>query len=123
MDLALFSITLNTNQLENMKSFYQALGCQFKSLNVDKGGVVQKTQIGNLEFALHSIGNAADVKKIPIMQLSLKVRDLDSIMGRVQAIPGVSVILDPSDMPEGRRSIILDPDGNSIDLTEERDTH
>lgn len=120
MDLALFCITINTNQLANMTSFYQALGCQFMTHQVEKGSSVQKTKIGNLEFALYSVGQISDVKRFPLMQLSLKVKNLDAIIKRIQEIPGITIILDPTIMPDGKRSIVLDPDGNSIDLTEER---
>lgn len=119
MDLALFSITLNTHQLDSMKSFYQALGCQFQTCQVDKGSAVHKTKIGTLDFSLYSVGTTHSGSRPPVMQLSLKVRDLDQIISRIRDLRGVTVILDPSEMPEGRRSIVLDPDGNSIDLTEE----
>ncbi len=118
MRLELSSITLNTNQLAAMLNFYEVLGCQFKKEQVDKGGVVLKAELGPIEFHLFSVGSSFPQSGAPRMQLALRVQGVSRIVEKLKGQPGVQVLLEPTDMLGEVRSIVLDPDGNSIDLSE-----
>lgn len=118
MRLELSSITLNTNQLAAMLNFYEVLGCQFKKEQVDKGGVVLKAQLGPVEFHLFSVGVSFPASGAPRMQLALRTQGVSQTVDKLKMLPGVQVLLEPTEMLGEVRSIILDPDGNSIDLSE-----
>lgn len=118
MRLELSSITLNTNQLAAMLNFYEVLGCQFKKEQVDKGGVVLKAQLGTIELHLFSVGSSVPQSSAPRMQLAMRVQGVSQIVDKLKGLPAAQVLLEPTEMVGEVRSIVLDPDGNSIDLSE-----
>lgn len=117
MNAKLTSITLNTPHLEDMLSFYKILGVKFLESKVDKGSQVQRAVIGDMEFALYSI-NLGSEKPVPRLQLSFVIANLEKTIQEVCSVPNVMSILDPTVMPDGKKAIVLDPDGHSVELKE-----
>ncbi len=117
MNAKLTSITLNTPHLEDMLSFYKILGVKFMESKVDKGSQVQRALVGDFEFSLYSI-NLGSEKPVPRLQLSFEVTNLDEKMAQILRVPNAMSILDPTQMPDGKKAIVLDPDGHSIELRE-----
>lgn len=117
MSLLFTSITINTPHLPDMLGFYQIIGFQFTASKVDKGSEVYRAQRDGLEFSLYSI-KSAQKPLIPSLQLGFTITNLDKIVSDLVKIPGVISILDPTELPHGKKAIILDPDGHSIELSE-----
>ena len=79
-------------------------------------------QLGNAELALVADGDAdVTVPQRILLNVNvadLGVGDLESLLEHVEALGG-RVLGPPNDMPWGQRvAHILDPDGNTVNLTE-----
>ncbi|KYG67777.1 lactoylglutathione lyase [Bdellovibrio bacteriovorus] len=117
MSLLITSITINTPHLQDMLGFYGIIGFQFTASKVDKGSEVHRALHNGVEFSLYSIRNAQKAQ-IPSLQLGFRITDLERTVGELMKIPGSMCILDPTEMPDGKKAIVLDPDGHSIELCE-----
>jgi hypothetical protein len=115
MGIAFTSITVNTANLENMLRFYEILGCDFKSVKVDKGGKLYRSLLNGLELNLLSVPIAEKISHPKIM-LSFRLSSFDEKLKNVITVPGVVTMLDPVTMPSGKTAMVLDPDGHSIEL-------
>lgn len=100
-----------------MLEFYRIIGFQFKAIKVDKGSEVYRAVHGGVEFSLYSIKNTQK-SQIPSLQLGFRITDLEKSVSQLQNVNGAMSILDPTDMPDGKKAIVLDPDGHSIELIE-----
>ena len=100
-----------------MLEFYRIIGFQFKATKVDKGSEVYRAVHNGVEFSLYSIKNVQK-SQIPSLQLGFRITDLEKTTDSLRNIAGAMCILDPTDMPDGKKAIILDPDGHSIELVE-----
>lgn len=103
--------------LQDMLDFYRIIGFQFKAVKVDKGSEVYRATHNGVEFSLYSIKNTQK-SQIPSLQLGFRITELEKSVTQLQKVNGAMCILDPTDMPDGKKSIILDPDGHSIELVE-----
>lgn len=117
MALKLTSITLNTPHLEDMLEFYRIIGIDFTESQVDKGSQVCRAVIGGCEFSLYSV-KTSEKKSVPILQISFIVDNLDKKVKELSQIKGVICIMDPTEMPDGKKAMVLDPDGHSVELQE-----
>ncbi|MNK19510.1 Glyoxalase-like domain protein [compost metagenome] len=115
MSLVLTSITINTLHLQDMLAFYRIIGFVFNANKVDKGSEVYRAVHDGVEFCLYAIQNPQR-SQIPSLQLGFRVTELDRIVGELVKVPGAMCILDPTEMPDGKKAIILDPDGHSLEL-------
>lgn len=120
MSSKLTSITLNTALLNEMLEFYRVIGVNFAEVAVAKGSQVYRAQIGEIEFSLISVPNV-EKRQTPAMQLSFCVADLDDKVQKLSAVKGAMSILEPTEMPDGKKAMWLDPEGRAIELLESRD--
>ena len=111
------SITINTPHLQDMVVFYQNIGFQFTASKVEKGSEMHRAVHGGAEFCLYENSNPHETK-IPNLQLGFQVTELDKTVASLAEVPGAMVILDPTDMPDGKKAIVIDPDGHAIELSE-----
>lgn len=100
-----------------MLEFYRLIGFQFKATKVDKGSEVYRAVHDGVEFSLYSI-KSAQKAQVPSLQLGFQITDLEKTVDQLKKIPGTMCILDPTDMPDGKKAVILDPDGYSIELSQ-----
>jgi hypothetical protein len=115
MSLVFSSITINTAQLQNMLVFYSRIGFKFQAVQVNKGSEVYRAVHDGVEFSLYSLPSALK-SQVPSLQLGFQITELESTIQDLAKVPGTLLILDPTDMPDGKKAIILDPDGHSIEL-------
>lgn len=115
MGIVFTSITVNTPNLENMVRFYEILGCHFEKVTVRIGGDIFRSCIEDFELNLMSI-KTAEIGKYPRVMMGFKIQNLEDKVRKLNLIPGVIVILDPTDMPDGKKAILQDPDGHSVEL-------
>ncbi|WP_415063218.1 VOC family protein [Bdellovibrio sp.] len=117
MSLLITSITINTPHLQDMLVFYRNIGFQFIASKVDKGSEVHRAIHNGVEFSLYSIQNSQR-SQIPSLQLGFKITELERTVTELTKVPGAMCILDPTEMPDGKKAIVLDPDGHAIELCE-----
>jgi len=115
MGIAFTSITVNTPNLENMVRFYEILGCKFSKVKVTIGGELFRSSLAGFELSLMSISSAA-TSYYPKVMMGFRIGDMEAKVAKLSSIPGVIMILDPTDMPDGKKAILQDPDGHSIEL-------
>jgi len=115
MGIVFTSITVNTPNLENMVRFYEILGCEFDKVKVSIGGELFRSSIRGFELSLMSI-QSAQTGGYPKVMMGFRIHDLEKKVKQMTAIPGVIMILDPTDMPDGKKAILQDPDGHSVEL-------
>ena len=111
------SITITTPHLQDMLGFYRIIGFQFRAAKVEKGSEIYKALHNGVEFSLYKTANPLK-SQIPSLQLGFLVTNLDATVEQLKNVPGATCILDPTEMPDGKKAIILDPDGHSIELAE-----
>ncbi len=117
MSLKITSITLNTPHLQDMLGFYRIIGLQFTASKVDKGGEVHRATHDGMEFSLYSV-TTKHHSLVPSLQLGFEITNIEQILKNLLAVPGVTGILDPLDLPEGKRAMVSDPDGHVVELLE-----
>lgn len=117
METLLTSITINTGRTEQILRFYGRLGLEFQAKNVSKGGQCHKTFVGALEITFFGVKETAN-SRFPDLQLTFRIADLEKVVADLTAIDGVQCIMDPTILPDGKKAILLDPDGRSIELIE-----
>lgn len=115
MGIVFTSITVNTPNLENMLRFYEILGCQFSKIKVNLGSELFRSTLEGFELSLLS-NQAGEVSLYPKVMMGFKINELEKKINQLYSIPGVVVILDPTDLSDGRKAILQDPDGNSVEL-------
>ena len=116
MSVDVKSITINTSQLSLQLEFYKCLGLDLKTQKVEKGSAVYRAQVKpGIEFCLFGVLERKNAGS-PALQLLFEVKNIDLIFEKLKSIPGTFVILDPTDLPDGRKSIIKDVDGNAIEI-------
>lgn len=117
MSFLFTSITVNTAQLQSMLGFYSIVGFQFTASKVDKGSEVYRAQHNGLEFSIYSLERVQN-SHIPQLQLGFKIKNIEKVVSELLEIPGVVSILEPTQMPDGKKAIVLDPEGHSVELCE-----
>lgn len=98
-----------------MLGFYGIIGLQFKASKVDKGSEVYRAHLNGMEITLYFSPNSQK-SQIPSLQLGFHVSNLEHKVAELVKIPGVLCLLDPTDMPDGKKAIMLDPDGHAVEL-------
>jgi lactoylglutathione lyase len=116
MSVILKSISINTSQLPLQLEFYRALGLDLKAQKVEKGSQVYKADIQpGVEFCLFGVMERKNAGSPPA-QIQFSVENLEQVFDKIKSIPSIFVILDPTDLPDGKKAILKDVDGNAIEL-------
>ena len=108
-------VTINTANLPDMLEFYRAIGLDLQTKKSSLGSQVYTTRLGNIEFQLYSI-NIKDPMATPPLQMSFEVDDIEAVFAQLSLLRGVDVIMEPTELPDGKRAIVLDPDGQSVEV-------
>lgn len=122
MSIRLMSITLNTAKLTEQVEFYSALGFRLEKVKVAKGSEYFRAALpeasatsAGFEIRIYGLQDKKN-SATPSLQYCFSVVGVEETFKKVQAISGVSVLMDPTVMPDGLMAIVKDPDGNSIEL-------
>lgn len=115
--IRLVTLAFNSTRFMPMVNFYRALGAELSETPVRKGGVSYQGQLGNLTLSFYNVDKAAKSPS-PNFAMRLEVDQLDEVMARVRDLEGVEVLMDCEMLPDGKQSILLDPDGHSLELVE-----
>ncbi len=118
MSPKLLRITLNSNQPEDLVQFYSALGFSFTKREVDKGSTSWQGNSQNMVMEVYGIQETFS-RSIPAVQLSFAVQNLEKIVQKIKQL-GCQVMMEPLETDRGWMSYLLDPDGRSIELWQDR---
>ncbi|MBL7543456.1 MAG: VOC family protein [Bdellovibrionaceae bacterium] len=116
MTASLRSLVIATSQIKDVLRFYQNLGLEFKTKKVALGTEYYWTLANGLEIAFLE---KPDIKleAQPHYLLSFRVKEIDKKYQQFVANKFIG-IMDPTDFDEGRKAIVLDPDGRSVEMLE-----
>jgi predicted enzyme related to lactoylglutathione lyase len=109
-------LVLRSAKIEAMLAFYTTIGLRFEQEQHGTGPKHYSAQIGGMVFELYPLGNkdAGDTTT----RLGITVDDLGKTLDRLKAVSAV-VSREPEATPWGRRAVVRDPDGRSIELYEQ----
>ncbi len=114
MSASLQSLVIATSQIKDVLRFYENLGLAFKTKKVSLGTEYYWTMANGLEIAfLEKPGMSPDPQ--PHYTLSFQVQDIDAKFQQFVSNKFIG-ILDPTDFNDGRKAIVLDPDGRSVEM-------
>ena len=103
-------IVLRCADIDMARSFYEALGARFVEEKHGEGPRHYAASIGRMTLELYP--GEADVGT----RVGFGVADVDATVTVLQAL-GASVRSAPKDSAWGRRAVVLDPDGRSVELS------
>ncbi len=98
-----------------MADFYSALGAGMAPKSVKVGSVVYQGALGDLEVMIY-LAKKSSPPPIPQISMRFLVENVAERLKAVSAVAGVQVLMDVMDLPDGKKAIVLDPDGHSIEL-------
>ncbi len=119
MTSILKTITINTEKMQDMVSFFSALGVAMQVTNVKNGSVSYRGNMGDLEIGLFSIAKR-EKRLSPDLSLRIQVENISEVLIKLQQISGVEVLMSMQELPFGKMAVVLDPDGHSVELYDER---
>lgn len=115
MSLRILSITIKTSQLQDMLQFYQYLGFRFEKTQILKGTELHRAVVNGVELTLYPVTNVLG-RSSPCLQLGIRVDKIVDLVGQLKQVPGAICVLEPEELELGKKAIVIDPDGNSIEL-------
>ena len=106
-------LVLKSAKTEAMRAFYTAIGLSFKQEQHGTGPLHHAAQIGATVFQLYPLGSkdAADTTT----RLGFAVDDFDKTMDHLKHL-NTAVTREPETSAWGRRAVVRDPDGRSVEL-------
>lgn len=108
-------LVITSAKTEAMLAFYAAIGFRFEQEQHGTGPLHYSAQVGDTVFELYPLGSkdAADATT----RVGFAVDHLGMTLGNVKAVTG-AVIREPEATAWGRRAVVRDPDGRSVELYE-----
>jgi predicted enzyme related to lactoylglutathione lyase len=116
MQSALFRITINSNQPDNLVQFYSLIGFQFKLKKVDKGSQVWSGELQGMQMEIFGISESF-TQRSPSVQFSFQVSELQKTVDQIRPL-GVQIMMEPLEMSTGIMCFMMDPDGRSVELVQ-----
>ena len=111
---ALSLLVLRVADLQVSRRFYEALGLEFLEERHGKGPEHLAADLGGTVFELYPLGSKASTSAA---RVGIRVRGLDSLVPGLSALGG-QVVTPAEDSPWGRRAVVRDPDGHTLELSE-----
>ena len=106
-------LVLRSLDMSTAVSFYQLLGLVFKPEKHGTGPEHYSSQIGEVVLEIYPASTETDVDRTT--RLGFEVPELLEILGILRA-NGHKVSQEPKASAWGLRSVIIDPDGRSVEL-------
>ena len=116
MTATLRSLVIATSQIKDILKFYESLGLTFKTKKITIGTEYYWTLANGLEIAFIEKPNVI-MDTQPQYMLSFRVKNIDQTYHQFVSKSFIG-IMDPTDFEEGRKAIIVDPDGRSVEIIE-----
>lgn len=117
------AIVLWTARLRETTTFYQALGLPLEEVHHDDGPSHWQCDVAGVHFALYEQDEGdsppPEYRSAGASLLGFDVDVLDDVYLAAKSV-GARVLIRPEDVPWGRRAVVLDPDGRTVELNEQR---
>jgi lactoylglutathione lyase len=107
-------VVIRSADIDRAVTFYRMLGMRFTQHSHGNGPVHYTSETADLVFELYPLAS----RQMPTiaMRLGFQVDDLDRLVVELGEI-GVNILSPPQDSPWGRRAVVKDFDGHTIELT------
>jgi lactoylglutathione lyase len=112
-------MVLRTSEIAASLAFYRALGFVLAEEKHGSGPTHYSTQIGSCVMEIYP-GEPAELlnrKASGAVMLGFAVSSVDEAVEAVKSL-GAQIVTAPTDSPWGRRAVVTDPNGRSIELNE-----
>lgn len=114
------AIVMSTGRPDEMLDFYRALGVPLQMEHHGDGVLHWAADIGDLHVAVFPVfgeGDAPGYRQAGNTFVGFVVDSVDAAVAAVFDL-GAAVIQQPTEMPWGRRAVVVDPDGRPVEIFE-----
>jgi lactoylglutathione lyase len=116
--IALNLVVIYSRDVEAAKEFYGCLGMTFKPENHGSGPRHYAAELGTTVFEIYPCRSQSTEAAL---RLGFCLSSVDGALELLQR-QNAKIVSQPEDTPWGRRSVVKDPDGNKVELTQEMQT-
>jgi hypothetical protein len=106
-------IVVRSANVEKCSELFRQLGLQFAEEKHGNGPMHLAAQIGEITFEIYPAKTESDIDRST--RLGFVVPDLQSSIDALKSI-GIEIVEQPRDGEWGRRAVVRDADGRSIEL-------
>ena len=110
-------LVLKTGRLEELRSFYGALGIELVEEQHGKGPKHYSGKVGATLLELYPLGNRDGEASPNTVRLGFSVSNLEETLKEAQKL-GVKISTTPRATEWGLQIILKDPDGRTLELTQ-----
>lgn len=116
-EIKLNLVVIRAIDLEKSVNFYRILGLSFVKHQHGKGSIHFASTLGQVTFEIYP--QLTETKPTTDTRLGFQVIDVDAIVMKLQQ-ENFTIVSQPASSEWGRRSIVVDPDGHRVELTQAR---
>lgn len=106
-------LVIKSARMEEVVSFYQALGIHFEYHQHQRGPLHYAAEVGNMVFEIYPLPENESVN-ISI-RLGFSLDNLDNTVDQLRSA-GIKIIREPQQTEWGYTCIVEDPDGRKVEL-------
>ena len=108
-------VVIRSSELDKAEQFYRELGLFFEREQYGNGPehLAAGAEAGGIVFEIYPVGTKH--QPTTSTRLGFSIDDVDAYMDRLTELGG-SIVSGPQDSAWGRRAVVKDPDGHTIEL-------
>jgi lactoylglutathione lyase len=114
-ELAITLVVIRSANMEQAVLFYRRLGLSFTKERHGSGPEHYACEIGTTVFEIYPSGPESPAPSA--VRLGFRVPSLDDLLAELRT-RGVEIVSAPRSTPWGRRAVVMDPDGNRVEISE-----
>ena len=107
-------LVIKTLRMQELRRFYETLGCEFVEEQHGRGPLHLAAEIGEAVFEIYPLPN----KTSPVdttTRLGFDVTDLDGVVDKLKTEHS-EIVTAAKETAWGKRAVVRDPDGRSVEL-------
>jgi predicted enzyme related to lactoylglutathione lyase len=108
-------IVIRSGNIEESSIFYQRIGLSFIKHQHGNGLEHFSSELGGITFEIYP--RTLDTVPTTATRLGFQVTSVDDVFSELKKY-GTSIISHPANSPWGRRTVVEDPDGHRVELTQ-----
>lgn len=105
-------LVLRSRDCERTVRFYREIGLVFLQHRHGSGPLHYASESAGFVFEIYPLGTASPTTSV---RFGFSVDDVDSLVEPVVELGG-TLVSGPADSPWGRRAVVTDPDGHTVEL-------
>ncbi|MCJ8007339.1 VOC family protein [Lederbergia wuyishanensis] len=113
MSISLNLVVIKSKNLEESVAFYKKLGLLFQKEQHGNGPEHYACELGQIVFEIFPATHHHNKN----IRLGFSIKHIESVIATLKLI-GAEIVTEPKASPWGKRAVVKDPDGNSIELIE-----